>query len=175
MKVKFKLMSYGLASLVLIIIVYYFLSSFFEVLNSGMEVRIPHLGMLFQSYKIFYIFVNIAGIILCMYLLIKNSRKFFKAVLVLVSFDLFYSFSSFVWVAITYKLIEKPQEQLFGYALDVLLGRQVGIWDGVGMIAPIHFIRFLYLINFYNTFIMAAFAVIILYLKRTVDKKLMEI
>jgi len=70
MRLTLRFTSYGLAYLILLIIAVYFYRSFFEVLNSGMEVRTTHLGMPFQLFKFVFIIANLIGILLCLFLII---------------------------------------------------------------------------------------------------------
>jgi hypothetical protein len=178
MKLTLKITSYGLASLVLVIITYYFQRSFFEVLNSGMEVRITNLGIPFQLFKVLFIIVNLVGSILCLFLIIKNDRKFIKVVFGLVLFDLFYSFISFFWVAIAYEINEKPNEHLLSYILKTIIGNsQEGLnsWDGVGILAPTHIIRFLYLMNLFDTLFMVVVVLLLILLKHILDKKVKKV
>ncbi|KOP67284.1 hypothetical protein AMS62_20065 [Bacillus sp. FJAT-18019] len=175
MRLTLRHTSYGLAFLFLLLIAFYLHRSFFEVLNSGMEVRIPYLGMPFQLFKFIFIIVNLIGILVCLFFIFKNHRKFNKVALRLALFDLFYSLISFLWVAIAYKITEKPQENLLKYIINTMLGKpQEGLnsWDEIGIMAPTHFIRYLYLMNFLNTLIMVVVALLLIFFRHKAEKKL---
>jgi len=93
-------------------------------------------------------------------------------------FDLFYSLISFFWVAIAYKITEKPQEHLMKYVINTMFGKsQEGLnsWDGIGIVAPTQFIRFLYLMNLFNTLVMVVSAFLLIFFRHKVEKKLKNI
>ncbi|MFD3258115.1 hypothetical protein ACE3MQ_05840 [Paenibacillus lentus] len=175
MKLKLKIISYVMASLILVIIGIFFFRSFFDVLNSGMEVRLPHLGMTFQLTKISFIILNLLGFIICLILIVKNHRILNKAFIGLAMLNFLYALISFLWVAIAYQITEEPQEQLLNYVINTILGKsQEGLitWDSVGIIAPLHYIRSLYMFNLYNAFTMLVLALILIVIKQITDKKL---
>lgn len=87
----------------------------------------------------------------------------------------FYSLISFLWVAIAYEITEKPQENLLKYVINTMLGKsQKGLnsWDDIGIIAPTYFIRYLYLMNLFNTLIMVVLSLLLIFFRHKVEKKL---
>lgn len=173
MKPKLKIISQVMAFFILLVIGVFFIGSFFDVLKSGMEARYPHLGTAFQLTKVLFMVVNLLGFMICLILLVKKHRVLNKAIAGLALLNFFYSLFSFLWVAIAYQRTEEPQEQLMDYVIGTILGKpQYALtWDSIGIIAPLHYIRSLYLFNLINAFIMLVLVFILFAIKQIIDKK----
>lgn len=174
MKSKMKLISYGLAVLVIVIICVFVYKCFFDIMNNGIFISLENsrLGGLFQTFKLLFIFVNLVGIIICVFLLVKNIRQLNKYLLGIVFFNLLYSLVTFLWVINAAKSPEILAQTIVSYMQNLSSGGSEELTNLGIQTASATVFRQIYLLNIYNAFIMAIPTLILIFLKYIVDKKI---
>jgi hypothetical protein len=177
---KIRFFTYGIAIVIIVILVDFVYKYFSGVINNGLVYNLEKtnsmLGELFQTIKLLFVILNFVGIVLGLIILIRNYKKFNKYVLGLVLFNLFYSVIIFLWVLNSTNSPQIPAEQLMGGMTDLFSGESQDTVNPLISFAMGFALNSLltdiYVINLYNATIMVILSLLLIFLKYKLDKKI---